>query len=55
MIPAMIWIMMLMMVADTGVLLALGYPRAAGRAGAAAHRPSTHACYLYLFTRRGAP
>ena len=53
MIPAMIWIMMLMMVADTGILLALGNLRAAGSAGAAAHRPYTDALYLYLLTIRG--
>src|SRR6516165_11101625 len=50
MIPAMSWIMMLMMVADTGVLLALGHLLAASSAGTAAHRPYMEALYLDLLT-----
>src|SRR5262249_4807777 len=38
MLPAMSWRMRLMMVADTGVLLALGHPLAAANAGTAALR-----------------
>jgi len=52
MIPAMSWIMMLMMVADTGVLLALGHLLAASSAETA-HRPYTEALYLDLLTMRG--